>query len=54
MLKFLKDLFKDYNLAQKELAAMGVFNFITPSGVWSYVDEEMLKRYLEQKAEYDR
>lgn len=49
MLKFLKEMWLDYQTVQSELAKMGIYNLPTLNGVWSFVDEPTLKDYLKKK-----
>jgi hypothetical protein len=38
MIKFLRECFKDYHAAQRELQKMGIFNVITINGIFTYID----------------
>ncbi len=49
MIKFLKEMYKDYVEMQKEISAMGIYNFPTANGIWCYIDEQTLKEYYEKK-----
>ena len=46
MLKWLKDLFNDWNEFEKENARAGIINVLHPfQGMYTYVDKETFKKY---------
>lgn len=49
MIKFLKEMYRDYRAAQNEIAKMGIYNFPTSTGFWSFVDQDTLKKHIAQK-----
>tara|TARA_B100001093_G_C25988644_1_gene660500 strand:+ start:127 stop:336 length:210 start_codon:yes stop_codon:yes gene_type:complete len=50
MLKWLKDLFNDWNEFEKENARAGIINVLHPfQGMYTYVDKETFKKYIKQK-----
>jgi hypothetical protein len=49
MIKFLKELYKDFVAGQKEIVEMGIYYFPTTSGIWCYIDDQTLKEYYEKK-----
>lgn len=49
MLKWIIQLFKDWNDVQKELNEMGIFNAITHLGSWTHIDNEQFKKYLNEQ-----
>lgn len=49
MIKFLKELYRDFEASQQEMAKMGIWNFPIHSGFWCYMDHETFQEYLKKK-----
>ena len=49
MLKWIKDLFKDWNAGQTELNQMGIFHSVHHLGNYTHVDKEQFKKYLNEQ-----
>lgn len=49
MIKFLKELYKEYCISQQELAKMGIWQFTSVDGIWTYIDQETLREYIKKK-----
>lgn len=47
MFNLLKEWFRNYQEIQKEMRKMGIHNVQHTSGVFTYIDQEQYKRYLE-------
>lgn len=49
MIKFLKELYKDYHTSQQEMSKMGIWQFPSIDGIWTYIDQETFREYLKKK-----
>lgn len=49
MLKFLKEIYKNWNNVQNEMAEMGIWNMPSTHGSWTYVDRKRLEDYINKK-----
>ena len=49
MLKWIKELFKDWNAVQTELNEMGIFHSVHHLGNDTHVDKEQFKKYLNEQ-----
>jgi len=49
MIKFLKELWKDYSKTQQQMAEMGIVQIILPTnGVFTYIDQEQFETYQQR------
>jgi hypothetical protein len=53
MLKFLKRIWSDYCFAETEMSKMGIWQFPSSNGFWTYVDQETFKKHIESKERKD-
>ena len=53
MLNFFKRMWADYCYAENELAKMGIWQFPSLTGFWTYVDQETFKKHIESKERKD-
>tara|TARA_B100000965_G_C19536022_1_gene733407 strand:+ start:257 stop:466 length:210 start_codon:yes stop_codon:yes gene_type:complete len=50
MIKWLLDSFNNWNEVEKENLRAGIINVLHPlQGMYTYIDKEQFKKYLEQK-----
>lgn len=53
MRKFFKEIWQDYLAAQKEMSEMGMWMSSIPNNVFTYLDPEQYKKYVEKIRNHD-